>query len=67
MPSRNPIQLLKEAKQIAQDHGMFVVERKGKDTEYLLFRALTPRNAFLGKRSSVSGIRSLVAKCADFH
>lgn len=67
MTSRDPRQQLIEAKQIAKDHGMFLVERKGKATEYLLYRATTPRNAFLGKRNSVSGIRSLVAKCADFH
>lgn len=68
MPSHTPLQQLKEAKQIALDHGMFIAEKKERDTTlYLLYRALTPRNAYLGKRSSPSGIRSLVAKCAAFH
>lgn len=66
MPSHTPLQQLKEAKQIAKDHGMFVVERKAKDTEYLLYRALTPGNVFLGKRATPGGIRNLVAKCANF-
>lgn len=68
MPSKNPLQQLKEAKQIAKDFGLFVVEKKTPTgTDYLLYRSLEPRNAFLGKRSSPSGIRGLVAKTANFH
>lgn len=58
---RDPRQVLKEAKQIALDHGMFVVERPG---TYLLYREEKPANVFIGKRGSVEGIRALVARCA---
>lgn len=68
MASHTPLQQLKEAKQIAKDHGMFVAEQKARDgTTYLLYREGHPRNVFLGKRSTPEGIRTLVAKCANFH
>ena len=67
MASHTPNQQLKEAKQIAKDHGMFVVEQKAAaGTQYLLYRELSPRNAFLGKRATPSGIRKLVANVANF-
>lgn len=68
MPSPTPLQQVKEAKQIAKDHGMFVAEKKDRDgTTYLLYREGHPRNIFLGKRTTPAGIRSLVGKCANFH
>ncbi len=68
MRRHSPLQQLKEAKQIAIDHGMFVVERKeGNETRYLLYRQQCPRNAYLGKRSTPSGIRSLAASCAKLN
>ncbi|WP_068638755.1 hypothetical protein [Thauera butanivorans] len=62
------LQQLKEAKVIAKDHGLFVVERRDQrgTTAYLLYRESTPRNVFIGKRNSPQGIRSLVCKAANF-
>lgn len=66
MASHTPLQQLKQAKQIALDHGMFIAEKKERDTTlYLLYRATTPRNTFIGRRSSPSGIRTLVTKAAS--
>lgn len=56
----NPLQQWKEAKQIASDYNMFIVEKGG---QYLLYRK-TPRPVLIGKRGSVEGIRSMVEKCA---
>lgn len=66
--ARDPRQVLKEAKQIAQDHSMFVAECKdGKgETEYVLYRKCPHGNERIGKRSSVDGIRHFVCKCANF-
>jgi hypothetical protein len=67
MATHTPLQQLKEAKQIAKDHRMFIAEKKERaGTLYLLYRAATPRNIFLGKRVTPSGIRTLVSKCANF-
>ena len=59
---RNPLQVLKEAKQIAFDHAMFVVEKSGK---YLLYRKGQIKNIYLGSRGSVDGLRALVSRCAS--
>ncbi|MBS1198133.1 MAG: hypothetical protein H6R18_1918 [Proteobacteria bacterium] len=64
MVSHTPLQQFKEAKQIARDHGMYVVEKSG---VYMVFRKTPAQNVFLGKRSSASGLRQFVAKCASFH
>lgn len=64
-----PLQQLKEAKQIARDHGLFVVEKqdgRGK-TAYLRYRENRPANTYIGRRSSPAGIRALVCKAANFH
>lgn len=61
MRQRNPLQVLKEAKQIALDHAMFVVEKGGK---FLVYRVCKPRNVYLGSRGSVEGLRAFVARCA---
>ena len=58
---RNPLQVLKEAKQIAIDYGMFVVEKSGK---YLLYRKNPARAIYLGSRGSVDGLRAFVVRCA---
>ena len=64
----SPLQQLKEAKQIARDHGLFVVEKAERDgTRYLLYREQQPTNALIGRRSSPGGIRDLVCKVANFH
>lgn len=69
MVSRTPLQLVKEAKQIARDHGMRVAEcQTPKGIDYILYRLLPSQGDIrLGKRSSPEGIRSLVARCANFH
>lgn len=69
MPTqRNPLQVLKEAKQIARDHGCFVVEKADpKGTRYLVYRALRDRNECLGARFSVTSLHKLVCKVTNFH
>lgn len=54
----------KEAKQIAHDYGMFVVEKPGR---FLLYRKGTPRNVFLGYRSDPEAFRRFVAKVAGLN
>lgn len=64
------LQQLKEARQIAKDHGLFVAEKKDSqgNTAYLLYREM-PRgpNVFVGKRSSPEAMRDLVCKATNFH
>jgi len=63
----SPLQQLKEAKQIARDHGCFVVEKPGaRGTRYLLYRQQQPDNVYIGQRSSPEGIRELVCKATNF-
>lgn len=65
MPQRHtPQQQFKQAQQIAQDHGLFVVEKAG---TYLVYRRTPIHNTFIGKRSTVSGLRTLVRKAANYH
>ena len=63
MRTHTPQQQFKEAKQIASDHNMFVVD---KGDTFLLYRKATPKPAFLGKSSSAAAFRSLVCRCANF-
>lgn len=68
MPARDPKQVFNEAKTIAREYGMFIAEQKTPiGTNYLLYRSGYPRNVFLGKRASVTGLRSLVVKCSGLH
>lgn len=70
MTRHSPLQQLKEAKQIAQDHGLKVVEcpiTLGK-TDYVVYRQLPDgRRTRLGKRSSPQGLRKYVADLTNFH
>ena len=68
MPStRDPHQALREARQIAIDHNCFVTEKKSSaGATYLLYRKTTPPT-FVGKRSSIAGLRALVCKACNFH
>ena len=59
--NHNPIQQLTEAKQIARDFGMFIVEKAG---SYLLYRRCTPKNIYLGKRGTTATLRAFVERCA---
>lgn len=66
----SPIQQLKEAKQIARDHGCFVVEKHPAPgvTHYLLYREMSGHpNVYIGRRVTPAGIRSLVCKATGFH
>lgn len=71
MRRHTPLQQLREANQIARDHGMHVVECKTRDrngapsSEFVLYRDLPDgRSTRIGMRSSVDGIRSLVIRAA---
>lgn len=61
---RNPIQVLKEAKQIARDHGCFVVEKTGK---YLVYRRTPTCNVYVGARGTPDSLRTFVCKVTNFH
>lgn len=66
--TRNPINVLKQAKQIARDHGCFVVEKPGpKGTRFLVYRKLCDRNVCVGTRFSVDALHKLVCKVTNFH
>lgn len=65
---RNPLQVLKEAKQIARDHGCFVVEKPDpRGTRYLVYRKAFDRNHCIGTRFSVEALHKLVCKATNFH
>lgn len=64
MTRHTPLQQFKEAKQIALDHGLFVVD---KGSEYQLYRRMATRNVFIGKRSTPAALRTLVCKVTNFH
>ncbi|MFA6310623.1 MAG: hypothetical protein WCV99_13385 [Sterolibacterium sp.] len=70
MTRHSPLQQLKEAKQIAKDHGLKVVEcpvKPGK-TDYVVYRELPDgRDTRLGKRASPQGLRKYVADLTNFH
>ncbi len=69
MVRHTPQQLVKEAKQIARDHGLRVVERPTKDgIDFVLYRNLPGGDDVrIGKRSSPAGIRKYVADVAGYH
>lgn len=64
----SPLQQLIEAKQIALDHGCFVVERRTpKGPRYLLYRS-NPHgnNVYIGQRATCEAIRALVCRATNF-
>lgn len=63
MRTHSPQQQFKEARQIAADHNMFVVD---KGDQFLLYRKTPTRPVYLGMRSNAAAFRSFVCKCADF-
>lgn len=68
MPYRDPAVQLKHAQQIARDHHCKIVERPTRTgRDYLLYRIVDGRAVFVGKRSSESGIHTLVCKACNFH
>ena len=64
MTRHSPLQKLKEAKQIAHDYGLLIVE---KADAYLVYRKMETRNVFIGKRGTPEALRSFVCKTANFH
>lgn len=70
MTRHSPAQKLIEARQIARDHGLVLIEKSiepGK-TSYIVYRKLpTGRLALIGKRSTPEATRAYVAKIANFH
>lgn len=68
MPHRDPREQLRQAHVIATDHHCKIVERTTQTGRtYLLYRIVNGRAVFIGRRSSESGIHSLVCKACDFH
>lgn len=64
MPTpRNPIQVIKEAKQIASDHGCFVAERGGR---FHLYRQTGARPAWCGSAALPASLLSLVKRVTNF-
>jgi hypothetical protein len=59
--THTPLQQYKEARQIAADYGMFVVDKGGR---YVLYRKTPVRPVWLGSRANAAGLRSLVCRCA---
>lgn len=66
-PKRDARQVVAEARQIAADHGLRVMEKKyGAETCYQVFRVLPHRAVFLGTRRSPGGLRSYVCDVVGF-
>jgi hypothetical protein len=61
MRRHSDAQQVKEAQQLARDHGMFVVD---KGTRYLLYRKMPHRNVFIGTRGSPAALLKFVSDCA---
>lgn len=63
---RNPLQMVKEARQIARDYDMRLVEcTTATGIDYVVYRKLPDGSEKrLGKRSSPERIRAYVAYCA---
>ena len=64
MTRHSPLQQLREAKQIAADHGCFVTEKAGK---YLVFRKMPTRPVYLGARGTPETLRRFVCQVTNFH
>lgn len=58
-----PAQQFKEARQIAADHGLFIVEKSGR---FSVYRKTPARPVYLGLRTDAADLRAFVARCAGF-
>jgi len=70
MTRHSPAQQLKEARQIAADHGLFVKDKALRPgiTHWYVYRKLPDGHlTFLGKRGSPEGLRAYVARLTNFH
>lgn len=61
---RNPRQEYREACVIAQEHGL-LIEQDARGA-FQVWQPTEPKNRFLGKRSSPSGLRALVCNLTNF-
>jgi len=64
MTRHSPLQKFKQAKQIAQDHGLTIVEKPG---DYRLYRKMALRIVFVGRRSTPEALYALVCKATNFN
>lgn len=64
MPIRTPAQTVREAKNLAANHGCMVVEKDGK---YLVYRKNPARPIYLGLRSTPEALRTFVRKVTSAH
>lgn len=64
MTRHSPLQQFKQAKQIALDHGLLVVEKAGK---YQIFRRMATRNVFVAERGTPDSLLRAVCKLSNFH
>ncbi|WP_234085341.1 hypothetical protein [Azonexus sp. R2A61] len=61
MAQQTPIRAIKEARKMADEHGMLVIEKAGR---FLLYRKLPHRNVYIGFRSDIEAFRRFVEACA---
>lgn len=59
--SKSPDEYLKEARRVAREAGLLITHM---GAGFKLYRKTPARVVFLGRRSSASGICSLVKRCA---
>ena len=64
MIRHSPLQQVREARRIAEDHGCRVSERGGK---YRVYRVTTGAPVYLGARSSPAGLRAFICRVTGFH
>ena len=57
----SPAQQYKEARQIAADYGMYIVDKGGR---YTVYRKTPSRPVYLGQRSDAASLRTFVCRCA---
>lgn len=56
-------QQVKEARQIAADHHLLIVEKAGK---FQIYRCMDMRNVFIGERSTPGALCAFVRKATNF-
>lgn len=61
--ARSPLQVLKEAKQIALDHGCYVADKSGR---YHVYRETPTGPAWQGQCARPQALRDLVCKLTNF-
>ena len=69
MPSQpDRKQALIEARQLARQHGLFIVEKRDpRGPFYLLYRPMPTTNVLIGRRSNPHALHTLVRKAATAH